>query len=72
MRQISNTSELTEGEVVLIGTHYFHVTDVMRHKFRGKVWDETTQAWEHMLDIPLPSPSQTAHIVDNASELFPL
>jgi hypothetical protein len=72
MRSIETTVDVRPGMVILTGTAYYYVTDVFPRKIRGHVWALPNDSkWGPIRDVPLPSPTCSAYVVENAGELFP-
>jgi hypothetical protein len=72
MQHIESTDSVRKGMVILTGTAYYLVTDVFPRKFRGKVWSERADVWGPIRDVPLPSPTHSAFVVDNPRDMFPM
>ena len=71
MQHVKSTSEIAVGSVVLTGSFYYRVTQLFPAKFRGEVWSEKDKAWRSATDVPLPSPTHPAHVVEDAANYFP-
>lgn len=73
MRSIESTQEVRPGMVILTGTAYYYVVSVSPSEIRGHIWalPNASGQWGPMREVPLPSPTCSAYVVDKAGELFP-
>lgn len=69
MQRVTNTTEINTGDVVLTGSNWYIVTDAgFPHKFRGRMWVEMSKAWGAVIDVPLPSPTSTAYLIEDTGK----
>jgi hypothetical protein len=72
VKHVESTTEVSVGDVVLSGSFFFLVEGKTPTHFSGKVWNEQSKRWGRSASVPLPSPCQVAHLVDDPENYFPV